>query len=54
LPGTVACLPPSVGTDFNELSLAAHPLLMDDEAEIGFFLLEPRPRLKLLPDTIDI
>jgi len=27
---------------------------MDDEAEIGFFLLEPRPRLKLLPDTIDI
>jgi len=29
-------------------------MLMDDEAEIGFFLLEPRPRLKLLPDTIDI
>ena len=28
------CLPPSVGIDFNELSLAAHPLLMDDEAEI--------------------
>jgi chromosome partitioning protein len=27
---------------------------MDDEAEIGFFLLEPRPRLKLLPDTIEI
>jgi chromosome partitioning protein len=27
---------------------------MDDEAEIGFFLLEPRPRLQLLPDTIDI
>jgi hypothetical protein len=48
------CLPPSVETNLNELKLTAHRLLMDDEAEIGSFLLEPRPRLKLLHDTIDI
>jgi chromosome partitioning protein len=28
--------------------------LMDDEAEISSFLLDPRPRLKLLPNTIDV
>jgi cellulose biosynthesis protein BcsQ len=48
------CLPPAGWTDPNELKLTVHRLMMDDEAEIGFFLLEPRPRLKLLPDTIDI
>src|SRR5437867_13411053 len=44
----------ALGTDLNELKLTAHRLLIDDEAEISSFLLEPRPRLKLLPNTIDV
>ena len=44
----------ALGTDLNQLKLTAHRLLINDEAEIGSFLLEPRPRLKLLPNTIDV
>ncbi len=44
----------ALGADLNKLKLTAHRLLIDDEAEIGSFLLEPRPRLKLLPNTIDV
>ena len=43
------------GVDRSQRAEAHRPSAADDdEAEIGFFLLEPRPRLKLLPDTIDI
>jgi AAA domain-containing protein len=44
----------ALGTDLNELKLTAHRLLMDDQAEINTFFLDPRPRLKLLPNTIDV
>jgi chromosome partitioning protein len=44
----------ALGADLNHLKLTAHRLLINDEAEIGSFLLEPRPRLKLLPNTIDV
>jgi len=44
----------ALGADLNKLNLTAHRLLIDDQAEINAFLLEPRPRLKLLPNTIDV
>ena len=44
----------ALGVDLNQLKLTAHRLLINDEAEIGSFLLEPRLRLKLLPNTIDV
>lgn len=44
----------ALGVDLNEVKLTAHQLLIDDQAEIGSFLVEPRPRLKFLPNTIDI
>ena len=44
----------ALGIDLNELKLTAHRLLIDDQADISSFLIEPRPRLKLLPNTIDI
>src|SRR5437867_12759393 len=44
----------ALGTDLNDLKLTAHRLLIDEEAEIGSFLLDPRPRLKLLPNTIEV
>jgi len=44
----------ALGTDLNELKLTAHRLLIDEQADISSFLVEPRPRLKLLPNTIDI
>jgi chromosome partitioning protein len=44
----------ALGVDLNELKFTAHRLLIDEHADISSFLLEPRPRLKLLPNTIDI
>ncbi len=44
----------ALGVDLNDLKLTAHRLLIDDQADISPFLIEPRPRLKLLPNTIDI
>jgi chromosome partitioning protein len=44
----------ALGTDLNKLTLTAHRLLIDEEAEIDRFLVEVRPRLRLLPNTIDI
>jgi len=44
----------ALGTHHNELKLTAHRLLIDDEGEMSSFLLEPRPRLKLLSNTIDV
>jgi len=44
----------ALGTDLNQLKLTTHRLLINDEAEIASFLFEPRPRLKLLPNTIDV
>ena len=38
----------ALGADLNKLKLTAHRLLIDDQAEISSFLLEPRSRLKLL------
>lgn len=44
----------ALGADLNELKLTTHRLLIDEQADISSFLLEPRPRLKLLANTIDI
>ena len=44
----------ALGANLNELKLTAHRLLIDDQAEISAFLLEPRSRLRLLPNTIDV
>ena len=44
----------ALGADLNQLKLTTHRLLINDEAEIGSFLLEPRLRLRLLPNTIDV
>ena len=44
----------ALGTDLNNLSLTTHRMLIDEEAEIEKFMVEVRPRLKLLPNTIDI
>ncbi|MFN8009446.1 MAG: ParA family protein [Terriglobia bacterium] len=44
----------ALGTDLNNLSLTTHRLLVEEQAEIEKFLIEVRPRLKLLPNTIDI
>ena len=44
----------ALGVDLNNLSLTTHRMLVDEEAQIEKFLLEVRPRLKLLPNTIDI
>jgi chromosome partitioning protein len=44
----------ALGVDLNELKLTAHWLLINDEADISTCLIEPRPRLKLLPNTLDI
>ncbi len=38
----------------DNLKLTAHRLLIDEQADISLFLLKPRPRLNLLPNTIDI
>ena len=44
----------ALGIDLNSLSLTTHRMLIDEEAEIEKYLVEVRPRLKLLPNTIDI
>lgn len=44
----------ALGTDLNQLKLTAHRFLIEEGGEIDHYLLEPRPRLKLLPNTIDI
>ena len=44
----------ALGIDLNKLTLTAHRLLINEEAEIEKFLVEVRPRLKLLPNTIEI
>jgi len=44
----------ALGVDLNNLSLTTHRMLVDEEAGIEKFLIEVRPRLKLLPNTIDI
>ena len=44
----------ALGIDLNKLTLTAHRLLISEEAEIEKFLVEVRPRLRLLPNTIEI
>src|SRR4030095_8479469 len=44
----------ALGTDLNNLPLTTHRLLIDEEADLEKFLVDVRPRLKLLPNTIDI
>ena len=44
----------ALGVDLNELKFTAHWLLTNDEADISSCLIEPRPRLRLLPNTLDI
>lgn len=44
----------ALGVDLSRLKLTTHRLLIDEQADISAFLIEPRPRLKLLPNTIDI
>jgi len=43
-----------LGIDLNKLTCTAHRLLINEAPEICPYLLEVRPLLKLLPDTIDI
>ncbi len=43
-----------LGVDLNKLNPARHPLLINDVPEIHYYLIEIRPRLKLLPNSIDI
>jgi chromosome partitioning protein len=42
------------GVDLNHLTLTTHRLLIDDKADASTFLLQVRPRLHLIPNTIDI
>lgn len=44
----------ALGIDLNELRLTTHRLLIDDEADMSRFLIEARPRLHILPNTIDV
>src|SRR6185369_5236844 len=44
----------ALGTDLNNLSLTTHRMLVEEGAQIEKFLVEVRPRLKLIPNTIDI
>jgi chromosome partitioning protein len=44
----------ALGVDLNSLELTAHRLLINEKADIGEFLIEVRPNLLLLPNTIDI
>jgi chromosome partitioning protein len=43
-----------LGVDLNELTLTAHRLLVNEIPEIQRYLVEIRPQLKLLPNSIDI
>jgi chromosome partitioning protein len=44
----------ALGVDLNELKFTVHWLLINDEADISSCLIEPRLRLRLLPNTLDI
>ena len=43
-----------LGVDLNQLSLTAHRLLINEAPEIRRYLVEIRPQLHLLPNSIDI
>ena len=43
-----------LGVDLNQLNSTAHRLLINEGPEIRRYLIEIRPQLKLLPNTIDI
>jgi hypothetical protein len=43
-----------VGVNLNELSATAHRLLIKEVPEIRRYLIEIRPQLRLLPNSIDI
>jgi chromosome partitioning protein len=43
-----------LGVDLNQLNMTAHRLLINEVPEIGKYLVEVRPQLKLLPNSIDI
>ena len=43
-----------LGVDLNKLNSTAHRLLVNEVPEIGRYLTEVRPQLKLLPNSIDI
>jgi len=43
-----------LGVDLNQLSSTAHRLLINEVSEIRRYLVEIRPRLNLLPNSIDI
>jgi chromosome partitioning protein len=43
-----------LGVHLNELSLTAHRLLVNEVSEIQRYLVDIRPQLKLLPNSIDI
>src|SRR5438132_10245687 len=44
----------ALGADLNELKFTTHWLLINESADVSACLVEARPRLKLLPNTIDI
>jgi chromosome partitioning protein len=43
-----------LGVDLNQLTLTAHRLLVNEVPEIQRYLVDIRPQLKLLPNSIDI
>jgi chromosome partitioning protein len=43
-----------LGIDLNQLNSTAHRLLINEAPEIHRYLIEIRPQLKLLPNSIDI
>jgi chromosome partitioning protein len=43
-----------LGVDLNQLNMTAHRLLINEVPEIGKYLIEVCPQLKLLPNSIDI
>jgi chromosome partitioning protein len=43
-----------LGIDLNQLDMTAHRLLVNEVSEIGRYLIEVRPQLKILPNSIDI
>jgi chromosome partitioning protein len=43
-----------LGVDLNQLALTAHRLLVNEVPDIQRYLVEIRPQLKLLPNSIDI
>src|SRR5213593_500176 len=43
-----------LGVDLNQLKLTAHRLMVSEAAEVETYWIDVRPRLKLLPNSIDI